>query len=146
MKYKVRTKPEQLTYQEQVLFQQWFGKIIYDIDVVDFANIKEQIYKELNENNIAKAILLLHNFDLSLQLLELGSDAWMVCYAILVEKPEIEKDSKILIEKYYDKNLRAEEVRDVVVNFSIAFPNYYLTYTRKAERLEAWTDLILKKS
>ena len=145
---KIRKKTEELTYSEIVLFQQYFGQIIYEMDVTDFSVLKQKIFDSLNKADIAQAILHLQNFETNMHVQEFGTDAWIMCFAILIKKDEPITDSEKLKE-IYEKNakkLSEKEVKETVVNFTKAFPLLYLNYRRRVERLDTLTELFLSKN
>jgi len=144
---KIRTI-DKITYLETILFQQYFAQITYGFDVQTFDDMKNKVFALLDENRKSQAILELNNFSQGLHVKEFGADAWLICYAILLDKKDLITEQRELVE-YYKKNAKKateKEVKETVVNFSKAFPVLWRDYQIRAEGLAGLENLLFKKS
>jgi len=138
---------DDLTYYEVNLFHQYFNQITHDFDTKTFGQMKAQIIELMNKQKFVQAMQVLENFDQSLKVQKVGSDAWIMCYALIVEKKEDVKESDLL--NYYKKNLiktKEIDLKTAVVDFSKAFPILSFDYHKRSEGLRTLTELIFKKS
>ena len=136
-KIKIRTEVDELTFSELTLFQQYFTKILYDIDLPLLDETKQKIMDALDNGQPTKAGILLENFVQGIKTLEFGRNAWIYCFAILLEKNEPTTNEAELLENYdkYSKHFSEKLIKDIVVNFTRAFPTLYHLYQMRAEGL-----------
>ena len=136
-KIKVRTDIDELTFAELTAFQQYFAKILYDINIPLFDEVKQKVFEALNDGQIAKAIILLENFSQGLKTQEVGADAWLYCFSILLakEKPIIDESGLLEFYNKFSGYFSEKLIKDIVVNFTKAFPQLYHLYKMRAEGL-----------
>ena len=145
---KLYTDPDELTYKELVTFKQFFMQILYNFDTTNVDEVFAKVYKLLDEQKPIEASFTLRNFQQSLQLQEIGVDAWQYCFALLVENRPINPNEKQLKEIFADlkPQPKEKEIQEAVVNFTKAFPMIYMLYQMKSERLNTITDLFLNQN
>lgn len=146
-KISVRTEITELTYSEQVLFQQYFNKILYDIDEIKLETIYSEMKKLFNLANYAEMLLTFDNFYQGLKLQIVGSNAWLVCFGILAEKKEPIFDENKLIDivrTYEMDGLTEKDIKTAVELFTQAFPLTWQVYQLRAEGLNNLINQISK--
>jgi len=145
---KIRESENEVTYSEAALFKQYFLQILYDFTIGSLEEVTQKVFTALDNNNKSEAVIILSNYVQSQKLQEVGRDAWMYCFAILIDKDKQELNAENLIElfKEYENELTKEIIETSVVNFLKAFPILWKEYQFKKERLTMIEELFFKRS
>ena len=127
----------ELTFAEVNIFQSYFLKILYDIDMQNLDDTFERYHEAHNKGNYVQALFIMENFRKSLKLQNIERNGWAICFAILIKKDKpiyLESD---LYEIYIEaqEKLNHDQIKESVLNFSQAFPNLSKVYQVKAEGL-----------
>lgn len=135
---KICTDIEEVTFLESELFKQYFAKILYDIDLKLFEDFKYELYELLNKQKFAESVLKLQNYSQSLAMQDIKGNAWAICFAIIMKKPEPNINESELFELFEEvdkKGIDEKILRESVVNFSNAFPILSHIYKIRSEGL-----------
>jgi hypothetical protein len=144
-KLKMCTDVKEITYTELDIFQKYFGQILWNVDEKNLDSVIEKTFTYIDDQKISKAMFLLDNFRKNLKIQQVGLNAWMMCFAILVKKenPIFNEDELLELFRDFDKKgIDKELLEEVVVNFTKAFPITHNIYSVKKEGLDILTQIL----
>jgi hypothetical protein len=137
-KINIRTDVSELKYSDTVAFKQYFAKVIYDIDENNLDILIEKLKTNFDKSQYADLWLNIYNWYTSIKTLQIGGDAWVFCFGILIDKEKIITDERPLIElvqELEEQGLTEKEIFEAVENFTKAFPLLNSVYQLRAEGL-----------